>query len=53
MYFAEYDFHMYAGYLTGWAHKKNIPLISDLAQSAHDAEITVGEWDLAGLLMLE
>ena len=33
------------GYMTGWAHKKNIPLISGLAERTKSAEIDVGKWD--------
>ena len=45
MYFSEYNLHMYGWYLTGWAHEKNIPLISGMAESTYLAEITVGKWD--------
>ena len=45
MYFSEYNLHMYGWYLTGWAHEKNIPLISDIAERTYSAEIIVGKWD--------
>ena len=45
MYFSEYNLHMYGWYMTGWAHEKNIPLISGLAERTKSAEINVGKWD--------
>ena len=45
MYFSEYNLHMYGWYLTGWAHEKNIPLISYIAERTYSAEITIGKWD--------
>ena len=45
MYFSEYNLHMYGWYLTGWAHEKNVPLISDIAEKTYSAEINVGKWD--------
>ena len=45
MYFSEYNLHMYGWYLTGWAHEKNIPLISCIAERTYSAEITIGKWD--------
>ena len=45
MYFSEYNLHMYGWYLIGWAHEKNIPLISYIAERTYSAEITIGKWD--------
>ena len=38
-YFSEYNFHMYAWYMFGWALDKNIPPLSDWADSAEDAYV--------------
>ena len=38
-YFSEYNFHMYAWYLTGWAYKREIPIISGIANSAYEAAV--------------
>ena len=38
-YFSEYNTHMYSWYLFGWAYKKDIPLISYLAERAYEADI--------------
>ena len=38
-YYSEYNAHMYAWYLTGWAFEKNIPLISNIAKMASDADV--------------
>ena len=38
-YFSEYNFHMYAWRAFGWALDKNIPLLSEIANSASDADI--------------
>ena len=44
-YFSEYNLHMYGWYLTEWSYKKGIPLISNLADSAKDAEVKINTWD--------
>ena len=45
MYFSEYNLHMYGWFLTGWAHEKNIPILSDIADSCKNALVIVGEKD--------
>ena len=45
MYYSEYNLHMYGWYLTGWALDKEIPLISELAESCKEAYVIVGEKD--------
>ena len=44
-YFAEYNLHMYGWFWTGWALDKRIPLVSDLAGSAQDADVTTNRDD--------
>ena len=38
-YFSEYNFHMYAWYMFGWAHNKNIFLFSTIAKGAYEADV--------------
>lgn len=44
-YNSEYSAHMYGWFATGWAKGKNIPIISDLAESSYSADIEES-WDL-------
>ena len=38
-YFSEYKFHMYAQYLTGWIYKREIPIISGIANSEYETAV--------------
>ena len=44
-YYGEYSFHMYAWYLTGWSLNKGIPGLSNIAESAKDADVLANGWE--------
>lgn len=44
-YYNEYTVHEHFWYLTSWAHGKNIPLFSEIAQHASVADVESHKWD--------
>ena len=48
LYYSEYNLHMHAWYLSGWAIDKDVFMFSyvaERAERAENAEVLVGEWD--------
>ena len=44
-YYSEYNAHMYAWMVTGWAYGQDVPKISRFAKRAYHADIELEDWD--------